>query len=501
MIKSIALRRFSPFVSDIIITSVATVVDAVCNILLVRIIAKGLGPEEFGAFTLVRRTVATLLPFTSLSIGIGLARYIALYTADGRSTDPLLPAAVMVSSIFSLLFCLLLFPFSGVLSDLIFNQERMEILFKLILFLLVGENLYDCLYSYYRGRGEMRYANIWQLLVLGIMPVSIVMFFVHMSNVSYIIFGLGLLFYFSVFILLPKSVQGVRKTTWKELKVITKKLLAYSILRAPGGVALSLIFTFGVLASPYLGGIANAAYMSIAIWIFQILQTATTPFGLIMLPKAANFLGSGSEGYLKEKLRSIYDFILDAGLFIVIQLYLVADFLIIAWLGLKYSEAVPIARIIILSMMPFLFYTMMRSIIDAVEKRAINTFNLYLSLLMTVTSSLVLLKFHIGLSALAIGLGTGLCLLGVMTYLYMKRRYHVRLMSGLFYRILLINILFGCFVYLVKYVMLSNHFNYQNVAIVFSIQLFCGVLYLILLRKLDATWIREIVQRVSFRRT
>lgn len=485
--------------TDIFITSFTAVVVTICNIFLIRIIAKGLGPEELGVYTLVRRTVAVLIPFTSLSIGIGLARYIALYTGKGQKTESVLPAAVAVSSICSLLVCVALFPFSGLLSKLIFNQEGREVLFKLILFLLIGENLYICLYSYYRGRQRMLRANIWNALVMGIMPVSIAILLIDTNNLSYIIFGLGILFFISLFSLLPQIAYGVRTARWEEFKSIAKKLLTYSIPRAPGGVALTLIFTFGVLVSPYMGGIANAAYMSIGIWIFQILQTATDSFGLVILPKAANLLGRGNDDYLKSKLRSIYDLILHVGLFVFVQMFLILDFLIFIWLGREYSEAVPIARIIILSMMPFFFYTMMRSIIDAVEKRAINAFNLYLSLFVTVISSLILVKSGLGLSALAMGFDVGLISLGILTYFYMNRRYHVSLLPDNFRPVLLINILMGLFIFLVKYEMMSNQFSYLNFAIVVSVQLLCGILYLILLKKLGATWLKDIVERMTIK--
>jgi len=499
MLKSLFLRRFSPFLQDIFITSFTAVAVVICNIFLIRIIAKGLGPDELGIYTLVRRTAAILLPFTTLSIGIGLARYIALYEGKGQKTEIILPAALTVSLICTLLFCLVLLPFSSLLSDLLFNQKGRAMLFILILFLLIGENLYVCLYSYYRGRQKMLNANIWSILIVGIMPLAIAFFFIQLNNIAYIIFGIGSLFYLCLLSLLPKVFNGIRNTNWEEFKSMVKKLLAYSMPRAPGGVAFILIFTFGIFISPYTGGIANAAYLSIGIWIFQILQTATDAFGLVVLPKAAGFLGSGNEQYLINKLRSIYDVVFHVGLFTVIQLFFILDFLIYLWLGVAYNEAVSISRIIILSMIPFFFYTMMRNIIDAVEKKAINAFNVYISLIVTISSSLILMKLGLGLSALAIGLDSGLITLGILTHYYMHKRYHLRLMSANFYPVLLINILMGLFIYFVKYEMINNRFSYQNFVIVVLFQLIFSIIYLILLKKLGATWLKDITERMTIK--
>jgi len=282
MLTSISLKRISPFVRDISITSLTAIITAICNVFLIRIISNAFGADELGVYTLVRRTVATLIPFTSLSIGIGIARYIALYTGKGEKTESVLPAAATVSLTCSLLVCLALLPFSELFSECIFDEKGRSNLFDSILFLLVGENLFVCLYAYYRGRQQILSANIWSAFILGIMPVSITLLIIYIgiaNNVNYIIWGIGSLFYLSLFNLLPKIAFGLRSITVKEFKSTAAKLLAYSIPRAPGGMALTLIFTFGVLVSPYTGGIANAAYMSIGIWIFQLFQTATDSFG------------------------------------------------------------------------------------------------------------------------------------------------------------------------------------------------------------------------------
>ncbi|MEW6668909.1 MAG: lipopolysaccharide biosynthesis protein [Thermodesulfobacteriota bacterium] len=492
-------RMFSPFLTDIAVTGLTVAAVAACNISLIRMISRGLGPEEFGAYALVRRTVATFVPFTSLSLGIGVARFMGLYRGTGQGTQAILPSAVIVSSVFCLLVCAGLLPFAGLAGEMIFNQGGREVLFGLILFVLVGENLYDCLYSYYRGGGNMHRANALNMLLVGILPVCAAALLVHTNSVSHIVFGIGLVFYLCAFSLVPKVCRGIAMTTWNELSATAKNLVRYSAPRAPGGVALSLIFTFGVLVSPHIGGIAGAAYLSIGIWIFQMLQAATAPFGLVVLPKAATLVGRGSEDYLIQKLRSVYDFVLHVGLFAVIQGFISADFLVSTWLGAGYSEAVPTTRIIILSMIPFLFYTMMRSIIDGVEKRAVNAFNVYLGLSVTVAASLILTGVDAGLTALAIGLDMGIYSLGVMTHVYLYRRYRVKVVSGRFYFTVLVNTALGSLVYLVKYGLLSNEFNYRNVAIVLSIQVLCGALYLFILRRSGAAWIRDVEQRVSLR--
>jgi len=392
---------------------------------------------------------------------------------------------------------LLLFPLSEKISNIIFNQQGKSIMFKLILFLVVGESLYVCLYSYYRGKQQILNANVLHIAIIGLLPVLAAVLLIPTHELSFFIFFIGLFFYMCLFSLLPKFISEIRNTSFPEIKTIFRKLLTYSIPRIPGGASLTLIFTFGVMISPYTGGIANAAYMSIGIWLFQILEIATNAFGLIVLPKVANFLGNGKEDYLINNLRSIYEFNFHIGIFLVIQFFLVIDFIILVWVGHKYTGAVSIARILTIAIIPYLFYTVMRNIIDAVEEKAINTYNLYISLIITILTSLILLQLRMGVYALAIGLDAGLITLGGLTYLFMKRRYNIRAISNDFYSVLAVNILLGFLIYVGKYKILSNSFNYYNLAIVILLQFLCAAIYTIFLNNLDVAWVKDIKSRIK----
>ena len=64
-----ALRRIhpSPFVKDILFTTITSVLTTVSAIVVTRLLAEGLGPEKFGAYSLSRRMLATIAPFSLLA--------------------------------------------------------------------------------------------------------------------------------------------------------------------------------------------------------------------------------------------------------------------------------------------------------------------------------------------------------------------------------------------------------------------------------------------------
>ena len=71
------VNRISPFLRDVVITSLTSMITILSMIIVTHLLAKGLGPEEFGAYSLTRRLVSiTLLLFSTLTMGVALARYI-----------------------------------------------------------------------------------------------------------------------------------------------------------------------------------------------------------------------------------------------------------------------------------------------------------------------------------------------------------------------------------------------------------------------------------------
>ena len=70
--------RLSPFLRDIVLTTVTSMATILSIIIVMRLLARGLGPEGFGVYSLARRVVSTISPFSTLTMGVAVARYIGL---------------------------------------------------------------------------------------------------------------------------------------------------------------------------------------------------------------------------------------------------------------------------------------------------------------------------------------------------------------------------------------------------------------------------------------
>jgi len=153
-------------------------------------------------------------------------------------------------------------------------------------------------------------------------------------------------------------------------------------------------------------------------------------------------------------------------------------------------------KIIILSLGPYLGYVILRSIVDAIEVRAVNTLNLSISLAIAAVTSIIFIYAGFGITGLAIGTTIGFLVLGVMTCFYLLRRYKISFKNFMFHWVLLLNILFTVFILLIKqYISLA--LTQVNLLILgFIIECIFFACYLYFLYKKDVRWFSELKKRI-----
>ncbi|GAG31761.1 unnamed protein product, partial [marine sediment metagenome] len=226
-----------------------------------------------------------------------------------------------------------------------------------------------------------------------------------------------------------------------DIRSSTKTLLNYSLPRVPAGFALAGLLTLGPLLAGYVGGLREAGFFVVGQSVFRIMESAIVGFGLVALPKISQLLAKDKAEFLKSKIEDILIMIFQLGLFVTIHTFIWSKEIVLVWLGSEYINAVPIMKIIILSLGPYLGYVVLRSIVDAVEVRAINTFNLSLSLVIAAVISIIFIYAGFGVIGLAIGTTVGFAALGIMTSSYLMRRYQISFENFMLQSVLLLNIL------------------------------------------------------------
>lgn len=486
--------KLSPFLKNIVITTLTALLTTVSMVFIIRFLAKGLGPEEFGAYSLARRIISNIAPLIILSMDVALSRYIAMTYEKKLRSSYIVSSIISTGMAMALLFAIAISS-SKHLSYLIFHSDKYLKLYYACLFLLGGYTIFIITYASLLGMQKIKKANLLQICLMAVIPLMISYVFASTKSSSFIMFLMGLAFYLSFFPL----ILIIKKTGMPRLNDIRsslKVLLKYSLPRAPAGFFLAGLLTLGPFLAGYFEGLKEAGFFVVGQSVFRIMEAVIVAFGLVALPKVSQLLAEENEDFLKSKIEDLLIMIFQLGLFVTIHTFIWSKEIVLTWLGSEYQGVVPIMKIIILSLGPYLAYVLLRSIVDAVEVRAINTINLALSLIFAAVISLIFVYIGFGVVGLAIGTTIGFAILGIMTSYYLMKRYLISFKNFLLKWVLLLNILFAGTIIVIKNYIISSFSQYKLLIIGFIIESILFLCYLYFFYKKDSRWLLELKKRI-----
>ncbi len=416
--------RLSPFLRDVILTTVTSIVTMVCSVLVTRFLAMGLGPVEFGAYTLARRIVSTAIPFATLCMGVALPRYLGFLSSQGAAPPGYLTGAGAITTFFTALVIAVLLGNRRMFAIWLFKDARYQPLIGAIAFMIIGIAFYQLVYANYRGHLQMVKANLWEIAITALGPLVLAYLLTEGATAGRMVFSLGSLSYLVLVPLIWKLWDDVRQLLASgSLGNVLKQLCCYGGPRVPGGFAFAGLLTLGPALAPHFGGLEEAGYLTVGQSILRIMDSAVVAFGLVALPRLARYSGAGKEDALRENMADLVAFLFQIGLFATLHIWLWTDPIVPLWLGTQYSAAIPVARVLVVALIPYLAYVVLRWVVDAVEVQAVNTLNLFIALGTAAVIGVALAASGLGVTGLAWGTTAGFVLLGGLTVSYLWRRF------------------------------------------------------------------------------
>lgn len=479
--------------SDVILTTATAALTIISFIAVTSILAAGLGPEKFGTYSLVRRILSTIEPVSTLAMGVAISRYIAIadskvvranYFMAGMASILVICFIIVVTGLF----------FKNVLTLSIFHSEKYQTLFLAMLFLIVGYSFYVALYSLYRGRGMMKMANLWQLVVMAVVPLFIAVFCVSYLSVELIIFLFGICFSSAMIPLMifagkaMKLIQGLRSQM--------REMLNYALPRVPTQFAFAGILMVGPFIAPYFGGIKEAGYLVVSQSLLRVVEGGVEGFSRVALPAVARIFAEGRQEFLQLRINDLMVFIFHIGLFMTIHLCLWSDQIVRVWLGHTYEDVIPLMQLTALAIIPFIAYSMLRSIIDAVEEKAVNAYNLYAAFLSSLLASLVMAYAGLGILGLAIGMIIGFWILGILTVRFLWKLYKPEPRTFFLKETLLLNTVCVVAAVFIKYGLEFQLGGFRLLSVAFILEILLFLLYCFVLWKLSVSWAAQLMERL-----
>lgn len=373
-------------------TMVTELLVTLSGILILKFAADLLGPAGFGEYSLTRR--ATGLMYLPLVMGLGIAapRYIAIARAgamNGFTESAFATAALTAGLLPSLAIALLLNLAPGAGSTLLFGTPSLAHLVPPATIALAGIALHSMVYAVYRGRSEMRFANVLQIIDIAVVPVFAFLVASHNAAAVLTVTGAAWLAVSSVALI---HVLYRERSEWRGLATMKQHLgvlLRFGLPRVPGEFALVGLFAIPTLLAVRTHGVIPAGQFSAALSLLTMAAGAFAPVGLVVLPRASAQAATGDlAGLRRLVLRILVGGILLATAGVVIGELLIPAF--IRWyFGAAFLPAIPYFRAILLGTIPYAVYILMRSILDALDVKALNSRNLIVSLSAVVILCLV----------------------------------------------------------------------------------------------------------------
>ena len=492
------IPRLSPFLRAFIATSATSFATGVAIVIITHVVAKNLTPEGFGAFSLSRRLVAVISPFTTMSMGVALARQIAVSPNTNFHYGYLI-GAVILSLGPSVTVLIGTLAFSEPIGLLLFRDVKYTQVCIATLTGALGYSFYVVLYSFYRGRNLMPLANLWTLATIVVLPTILVCSLAKGGDVFTLVMALYSPTFLSAVPLIVYLIIAIsRYRPFLCVKVRLLELLGYGLPRVPSGLALAALFALGSILAPYQGTIRDAGYLAPGQACLGLAESALGAFGIVVLPWASHLFVTGKASTLRERIADTVILVIQLCGYLALHLIVWSDFLISVWLGSQFGDAVMPTRIVLLGLVPYMMFVMLRSFLDAVEKRPMITYALIVAFGSGLVSSLLLSSIIPGVRGLAIGLTLGISVLGILTLHYLWRH---GWLTSLPYSVIgeaaLLNAMF--LLLSIGFRIWASSMFQSNVegALGICTEIILFLIYLVLLYRLRTRWILETLARIS----
>ena len=485
--------QFSPFVRDLAFTTFTSVATIVALVGATRLAADGLGPIGFGAYMLARRILATVDPLSTLAMGIAMTRYVAL--VDERSRHDYLLAGMVLAVGPAAVILVMAWAFSGSLAVLFFRSPAYAPLVAATGLMIFGYSWFTILYGWYRAVGRMSVANAWQLATIALTPLALAAIFRRSGGETPIVWWTGVVLLAAAAPMLAEALDGYRQGAALRRGPV-RALAVYGLPRVPGGLAFAGLLAVGPFIAPYFGSLKDVGYVAVGQSILRVVESGTEAFGRVALPKLSRLMAADGLARLEARIADVVAVVFHLGCFATLQLWLWSGEMTRIWLGPQYDDAVPVIRVIVIGVLPYLLFVTLRSIIDAIEEKAVNTTNLYASLAVTVVMALVLARLGYGAVGLAVATTLGFTLLGTLTFAALWRRVRFDTRPLLVPECLALNALLAVAAALARAWWYAHPGAMPLPLAIVVIESLASAAYVAALWKLRARWMGEVTRRV-----
>ena len=391
---------------DYVTTFLTEILVITSYLVAFRLVAVHLGQTGFGEYALSRRTLSFISPFAVVGLDVGLARFVA-YSIGRRAQgeNSYAGAALLIIAVPTAILSAILLLFPGFWADLFFGSSKYANLITPLPVLLVGSGLHVAAYGYLRGRSQIQRANMLMALDMAAIPLAAV-YLGHDVPEILLLMGSGWMVISTIYLALSRpSIANARE------RVV--ELLRYGAPRTPGDFFQLALFALPGIVVAHVSDVSTAGIVAFGVAALGMVGTGLSPISFVLLPTVSGLFARGWMQQVRTRVIELVRWVIPALALGIVVLELFAQPIIADYLGPSFAPAAGVLRIMILGALPWGFYVILKSIIDARYEFPVNARNLgvafltfvvaaFASRLVTTSPTGIVVAFVISLYALGL---------------------------------------------------------------------------------------------------
>jgi len=308
------VKKYKKFAEDIGLVGIANLLSNFKNLLLVPLLTKCIGLNDYGAWSQFKTTLLLLVPFVTFGVHNSLVRFLA-GQENKRDISRDFYSSLFLSLINGLIFAIIFFVLSGLLSQWIFRSNNYITMVKLLGVILIPESLSLLLLEYLKTFRHMRLYFI--TIFMEITSELLLILFAIAKGYGIIGVIISILIIRVLFVLIRyKRLYSEIGFDLPAVKFIKRNII-YGL-----PLTISYIFFFVLNSGDryvinYYLGLHYVSIYSVAYSLAYIVVLVTAPIGYILYPTLSAMYNNGNYKEASAYIKYCSKYIIIIGMFFV----------------------------------------------------------------------------------------------------------------------------------------------------------------------------------------
>jgi O-antigen/teichoic acid export membrane protein len=412
------IKTYTVFGRQIGYIMICDVVVVILNILLIPVITSKLGTALYGTYSLINATVSFIVPFSMLSLNMGIIRFLAAEKDKYKIRDDYLSAIsfVLISGV---IFSGLMFLLSDLIATYIFKDPNQALYIRIGSALVLLNSLFPLILAFFRRGSNIGIFSILNLS-LNILNFGMILLFVLLG---YKLTGVLIATIISLIciniiglILILKQI-GFRRPHFSNIK----SYLKWGIPLAPNSAIMWIIqasdrYIIGYFLGVSAVGIYNAAYS-----IGYYSAFALMPIGIVLYPMVSKTYDEGNLEECSNYFHYSFKLLMMVSIPAATGLSILAKPLLQILTTPEFVPGIPVVALVAFGALFTCFQQLCSYIIHLVGKTRIIIKLLSIAAVLNIILNIILIPY-LGIVGAGIGSLISHFVLGLLT-LFITRRY------------------------------------------------------------------------------